>query len=123
MLSRRTSALIRLITAEMEAGRQSPVQCLHLLDCLVADAVVTCTKGAGAGDFNLDVIAFLQAKRLYDRGGQPDGQAVAPFSGPHRQLLIYIGYLYQAPTAGFNHKPDLNRVHFENRVSTACNQK
>ena len=46
-------------------------------------------EGARARHADLDVVAFLQPQRLGDRGGNADGEAVAPLRNLHRTLLIY----------------------------------
>src|SRR5947199_2848373 len=69
-VSRKTSAFIRLIPAEAEAGWECPVQCLQPLQGFFAAGIAPDPEGAGVGDFNFDVVAFLQRQPFDDGGGK-----------------------------------------------------
>jgi hypothetical protein len=60
-----------------------------------------------AYDPYLDLVAFLEIKRVNNGGRQPNGQTVAPFRHLHGSSLIYINIVY--------HKDRLGNV--ENPVS------
>ena len=87
---------IRLIPVELEARGQTPAERAEALQQLLPARLARDRELAGVGDVDFDLVAFLQFECLDDDGGQPDGEAVAPFGDLHVQpdgytaLSMYI---------------------------------
>ena len=71
---------MRLLTGEGEIGGQNPAEFLEGREGVVLAGVAGDAEPVGVRDLDLDVVAFLQRQPVDERGGQADGQTVAPFA-------------------------------------------
>jgi hypothetical protein len=70
-VSKNALPFIGLFAAEREAGRQGPTQPAQAGEGFVLAPVAGHFELASTSDADLDLIACLQAQRLYDRRGKP----------------------------------------------------
>src|ERR1700743_3008023 len=100
LVSRKTSVLIRLVTAEPKAGGQAPVHGVQGFDRVIPAAVADLER-ACARDLDLDLIALPQPKGFDHCGGQAHRQAIPSFTDLHEVLrMIYMSVCIWPGIAG-----------------------
>jgi hypothetical protein len=64
---------MRFLAVEDEAGREGTSELAQVLHSAPATFIAAYFERSFTSDANLDVVAFLQFKRLHDCGGQTNG--------------------------------------------------
>jgi hypothetical protein len=94
-VSKKILAGIGVVAVEDEARRERTPQSAQPVESIFSLAVPLDLKLASTCDSDLDLVAFLQLERFYDRRRQADRQTVAPFRYLHLRILqIYMREVY-----------------------------
>src|SRR5580704_2484690 len=90
LVSKNPLPIIDFVAVEDESRREGTPELAQVLHSAPAAFVAPHFERAPAGDPNLDVVAFLQLKRLDHSGRQANCQTVSPLRNLHRPPWIYI---------------------------------
>jgi hypothetical protein len=79
---------IRLVSVELEISRKTAAEGPKASQQLCPSRFTRNTELPGVSDVNLDLIPFLEFKRLDNGGRKTDGETVAPFGDLHMAISL-----------------------------------
>jgi antitoxin Phd len=92
---------IRLVPVELEIGGEAAAEGSKTSQQLVTPGFARDAEILAAGDMDFDLVAFVEAERFDDNGGQANRQTVSPFGNLHGNLseryTIDLMYIYRWP--------------------------
>src|ERR1700728_3687762 len=95
LVSKKTSAGIRLFAVKLKTSRQRATQLSKALYRILSASVAANLKLPRAGHMNLNLISRFQIQSLGHSRGQPHRQTITPFCDTHSPSRIYRTLVYQ----------------------------